>query len=208
MTTTVTDFRKLVHDFASSSFIDFCGGSSNNEGLKVTAPDGGHVYEFSKYKKKGENNTDDERRKRFDDEILSMIWVQRQTPFDRGCGRKYHCKDLIIMTILAMRFRRSFVCCRVGKEPRTHFCHYSNGKVVVYQKEGEWYSPPPGSVCIVHNGGNHYDYLRPHSSSVGGSAPAQGKRAAKRGVGAEPGPREAEATGVQADGSSCCLDPL
>ena len=64
------------------------------------------------------------------------------------------------MSILALRYSCSFVCYQIGKNRNTQICYYSEGKVVVITKVGDFYTPPSNVVRIIHNGSNHYDYLK------------------------------------------------
>ena len=93
-----------------------------------------------------------------------MIWKEGvvDLDFERGCGREFYFDIQVVPCILALKYQRTFVVYQRGARQAMSIAEYMNkegGSVSYYLHDGEWRSPPEGSVCIVHDGAIHYEYL-------------------------------------------------
>lgn len=95
---------------------------------------------------------------------IKMIWKDGDDnlDFERGCSSEFYFDIHVVLCILALKYQRTFVVYQRGGHQAMSIAEYlikNGGSVSYYLYDGEWRSPPKGSVCITHDGGVHYDYL-------------------------------------------------
>ena len=93
---------------------------------------------------------------------VELIW-EDDVDFRGGCTRRHYFDIHVVLCILALKYQRTFVVYQRGKGKSMSIAQYLNekgGSVSYYMYRGEWRSPPEGSVCIVHDGKMHYEYLQ------------------------------------------------
>lgn len=94
-------------------------------------------------------------------ERLRPIW-EDNVDFSLGCGKEHYFDNSFSPCVLARKYKRSFVVYQKGHEKITSIAYYNmkNDCVVFYIARGSWYTPPVGSVAIIHDGSIHYDFLK------------------------------------------------
>ena len=122
------------------------------------------MKEYGKPKSWFSSNRAKSRLERFKDRI-KMIWKEGidDLDFEGGCESEFYFDIHIVLCILAMKYKRTFVVYQRGEAKAMSVAQYlskDGGKVSYYLHHGEWRSPPEGSVCIVHDGRIHYEYLQ------------------------------------------------
>ena len=182
----ITEFRRGLYDFATSNYRQFCGntryaGSSgevaynHKDALRVIDASGDSVADFridyndGQMKRKATEQKKDikffsgnrvsMRKDRFAERIQS-VWKAGMN-FEDGCGQSYYFDTNKCLCILALKYKHTFVSYQTGSNKAMAIAEYqsSTGIVTLHLIRGSWYSPPVGSICIIHNGTNHYEYL-------------------------------------------------
>ena len=96
---------------------------------------------------------------------IGMIWKEGIDDLDLngGCSSEFYFDTNIVLCIMALKYQRTFVVYQRGEDKSMSIAQYLNekgGSVSYICYQGEWRSPPEGSVCIVHDGRIHYEYLQ------------------------------------------------
>jgi len=94
------------------------------------------------------------------EERIKPVW-QADVNFEDGCRRFHYFDTNLSLCILALKYQRTFVSYQTGTDKIMAIACYqsTSGFVTLYLSRGEWFSPPAGSVCVIHDGVNHYEYL-------------------------------------------------
>lgn len=182
----ITEFRRGLYDFATSNYKKFCGNSrytssgemayDHKHELRVIDATGDSVADFridykegrkkelAKEKKKDmiwfSSHRASMRKARFEERIES-VW-KADVDFEDGCGISHYFDTNKCLCILALKYKHTFLSYQTGRNKSMAIAEYqsSTGFVTLHLIRGSWYSPPAGSTCIVHNGTNHYEYLK------------------------------------------------
>ena len=89
---------------------------------------------------------------------LSKVWQEGST-FENGASMCHWFDSHPLLGVMALLFQQSFVTYNQElKNTAIYFYDRHLDKVLFCAQDG-YYSPPAGSVCIVFNGSNHYEYL-------------------------------------------------
>ena len=126
------------------------------------------MEEYGKPRPWFSSNRSKARLERFKDRI-KMIWKEgvKDLNFEGGCSSEFYFDIHIVLCILALKYQRTFVVYQRGEAKAMSVAQYlseKGGSVSYHLHHGEWRSPPEGSVCIVHDGRIHYDYLEVKTS--------------------------------------------
>jgi len=176
----IGDFRHGLFEFATEEYEMFCGASPRyfadgglyqfrNDGLGVMEPNGeavkAYIIDRPPRKIKGRRelgNAPRARAQRFAERIRSVWEKDVVGNFSRGCLGPHYFDSTLSACILARKYKRSLVLYQKGANRSMTIAHYDVARdcVVSYLARGSWYTPPAGSVCIIHDGGVHYEYLR------------------------------------------------
>ena len=186
----MNEFLKGLYDYAVDHHLEFCGGprfhtttgelSFNHcDPLRVFSGEDSVADYRVDYKpnrietlaKKSEkprswfsSNRSKMRLERFKVRI-GMIWKEGIDDLDLedGCSSEFYFDTNVVLCIMALKYQRTFVVYQRGEDKAMSVAKYlsENGGSVSYHLHlGEWRSPPKDSVCIVHDGRIHYEYLQ------------------------------------------------
>lgn len=183
---TITEFRRGLYEFATLNYKQFCGSTryassgevayDHKDELRVIDATGDSVADFRIDYKEGQmkrlakeqekhikwfsGNRAGMRKARFAERIQS-VW-KAGMDFEDGCGEFHYFDANKCLCILALKYKHTFVSYQTGPNKAMAIAEYqsSTGFVTLHLIRGSWFSPPAGSICIIHNGTNHYEYLK------------------------------------------------
>ena len=71
------------------------------------------------------------------------------------------------MGVLAMKYSRTFVSYDTEKHSTCLWIYENKSRMVIYFHQEGYYCPPLGSIFIVYNGVDHFEYLALNSENLG-----------------------------------------
>ena len=71
------------------------------------------------------------------------------------------------MGVLTMKYFRTFVSYNTEKHFACLWVYENKSRMVIYFHQEGYYCPPLGSICIVYDGVNHFEYLALNSEKLG-----------------------------------------
>ena len=71
------------------------------------------------------------------------------------------------MGVLALKYPRTFVSYDTKKYSTCLWIYEKQSRMVLYFHQEGYYCPSPGSICIVYNGVNHFEYFALNSENLG-----------------------------------------
>lgn len=145
----MTEYRREIHEFVLWM----------REGTiplyeKCLMPDGSPIDEM-KYR---------EPNKRYPvPDWLDKVW-QKGVNFDNGAAPEHWFDNIPVLTSCALKYRKTFVSYQVETRKSTNIFLYDEeiDKVTWYSADGVLLKPPPGSICVIFDGLNHFEYLQLH----------------------------------------------
>lgn len=147
----ITDFRRDLYNHLSQKYDAFSTGRAVVDAECECLP------EFANSNRRIVMNN-----------IGSRIF-ERGRNFDNGCEGEFWFDTNAVLPIVAHKYQTTFVCYSdspqgnnlPNKSTTVAFYDKDVNWVVMYYFRGEYLTPPPMSICLVHLSGVHYELLTP-----------------------------------------------
>lgn len=147
----VVDFRKSIYDYVIENKSLFVGDSPS-----YTKIDGTALPAFHPHIRSGRSAS--QIRERIFQREMKRIY-QPGVAYLPHASRNHWMSDAVVPPILAFKYCTTMVSF-VGNSTKIYRYDKKNMKVILEEHNG-WVQPPPESVCIVGNGSDHFQWIKP-----------------------------------------------